>query len=88
MTHKYQNDHLIHSSVIGPLVKNAISHNELKKFQTEKIQATRKYIEDHNGSLAATLIYSPLKHAIKTYIFIKFLEEFSECLLILKKLLI
>lgn len=46
------------------IIKSSIKHHELNKFKRDYIQATSISIEDWNGPLTVTAIYSPPRHTI------------------------
>lgn len=46
------------------IIKNTIRHYELPKYQHEHIQATNIVIQDWNGPLTISALYSPPKHNI------------------------
>jgi exonuclease III len=48
------------------IIRKSIPHNELPKFQTDKIQATTVEIKDSTWQFTVTAIYSPPRHSIST----------------------
>uniref|UniRef100_A0A1Y1KFT3 Reverse transcriptase domain-containing protein n=1 Tax=Photinus pyralis TaxID=7054 RepID=A0A1Y1KFT3_PHOPY len=56
------------------IIKNSISHHELRSFQTEKIQAANVKVMAFPWSFTVSAIYSPPRHKISTDDYIQFFD--------------
>jgi hypothetical protein len=61
------------------IIRKHIKHHELRKYETDYIQATNISIEDWAGNLAISAIYCPPRHKIKTEQYNAFIGHRFQC---------
>lgn len=61
----------------GILIRKNIKHHQGTHYCTEEIQATNIIVEDWQGSLTVSSVYSPPKHSIKKDQYLRFFQTLS-----------
>ena len=60
------------------IIKNAVKHHELPKYDKDYIQATSVSIEDWNGQITLTALYCSPKHSITKTQFVEFYKTLGD----------